>query len=95
MDYRRLVETVPPGKKDALLNKLVDIILSSKNDDKMPGRLANTILHQWQQDTLLSEYGLTALLEAAVLLDSEKTVETLTALELKDVAEIVKGATTP
>ncbi len=95
MDYRRLVETVPPGKKDALLNKLVDIILSSKNDDKMSGKLANTILHQWQQDTLLSEFGLTALLEAAVLLDSPKTIETLTALELNDVAEIVKGATTP
>ncbi len=95
MDYRRLVETVPPGKKEALLNKLVDVILSSKNDDIMPSRLANRILHQWQQDTLISEFGLTSVLEAAILLDSTKTVESLTTLELTDIAELVKGATTP
>ncbi len=93
MDYRRLIETVPPGKKEAVLNKLVDVILSAKNEDKMPTKLANTILYQWQQDTLFSEYGLTALLEAAVLLDSAKTVEVLTALELTDIAGTIKGAT--
>ena len=93
MDYRRLIETVPPGKKEALLNKLVDIMLSSKSEDKMPSRLANTILNQWQQDTLISEFGLTALLEAAVLLDPAKTVEALTSLELTDIAWLVKDAT--
>ncbi len=93
MDYRRLIETVPPGKKEALLNKLVDIMLSSKSDDRMPSRLANRILHEWQQDTLISEFGLTALLEAAILLDPAKTVEGLTALELADVAGLVKDAT--
>ncbi len=93
MDYRRLIETVPPGKKEALLNKLVDIMLSSRSDDRMPSRLANRILHEWQQDTLISEFGLTALLEAAILLDPAKTVEGLTALELADVAGLVKDAT--
>ena len=93
MDYRRLIETVPPGKKEALLNKLVNVILSSKSDDKMPSRLANTILHQWQQDTITSEFGLTALIEAAVLLDPVKTVEFLNALELTDIAELIKDST--
>jgi hypothetical protein len=92
MDYRRLIETVPVGKKEALLNKLVDVVLSSKSDDKMPSHLANTILYQWQQDTLISEFGLTALLEAAVLLDPAKTVEVLTALELTDIAGLIRDA---
>lgn len=94
MDYRKLIETVPVAKKEALLNKLVDVILSSKNDDKMPGQLANTILYQWQQDTLITESGLTTLLEAAVLLDSAKTVEVLTALELTDIAGLIKDTIT-
>ena len=95
MDYRRLVETVPVGKKEALLNKLADTILSAKNDDKMPSRLANRILHEWQQDTLVSEFGLTALLEAAVLLDPAKIVEALTTLELTDIADLIKNAMVP
>lgn len=93
MNYRKLIETVPVSKKEALLNKLVDAILSSKNDDKMPSQLANTILHKWQQDMLIAESGLTALLEAAVMLDPAKTVEALTALELIDIAGQIKEAT--
>jgi hypothetical protein len=58
----------------------------------MTSHLANTILYQWQQDTLISEFGLTALLEAAVLLDSAKTVEVLTTLELTDIAGLIKDA---
>jgi hypothetical protein len=86
MDCRKLIKMVPVSKKEALLNKLVDAILSSKNDDKMPSQLANTILHKWQQDLLISESGLTALLEAAIMLDPAKTVEALTALQLTDIA---------
>jgi hypothetical protein len=94
MDYRKLIEMVPVARKEALLNKLVDVILLSKNDDKMPSQLANTVLYQWQQDTLITESGLTALLEAAILLDSAKTGEVLTALELTDIAELIKDTIT-
>jgi len=92
MDYRKLVETIPVGKREPLSNKLVDLILSSKNDDKMPSQLANTILHHWQNDILISESGLTALLEAAALLEPDKTVEVFTQLELADFAPQIKEA---
>ena len=93
MDYRKIIDNVSVLKREVLSTKLIDVILLSKNDDKMPSQLANTILQQWQQDTLLTESGLTALLEAAVLLDPTKTVEALTALELADIAGQIKEAT--
>lgn len=90
MDYRKLVEAIPIAKRMPLLNKLIDFVLSSKNDEKMPTQLANTILLHWQNDILISESGLTALLEAAVLLEPEKTIETFTQLELEGFAEQIK-----
>jgi len=92
MDYRRLVETIPVIKREPLSNKLIDFILLSKNDEKMPNQLANTILHHWQNDILITEAGLTALLEAAVRLEPEKTVEAFTQLELTEFAELIKSA---
>jgi len=92
MDYRKLVETIPAAKRELLSNKLIDIILSSKNDDKMPSQLANTILHHWQNDILISESGLTALLEAATLLEPDKTTEAFSQIGLAGFAEQIKEA---
>jgi hypothetical protein len=92
MDYRKLVEAIPVVKREPLSNKLMDLILSSKNDERMPTQLANTILHYWQNDILISESGLTALLEAAVLLEPDKTIEVFTQLELAGFAEQIKEA---
>jgi len=94
MDYRKLVELISVVKREALSNKLVDFILTSKNDEKMPSQLAHTILHYWQQDTLEGESGLTALLEAALLLEPEKTINVFSELEMANIAEQVKAALT-
>jgi hypothetical protein len=93
MDYRKIIDNVSVLKREVLSTKLSDVILLSKNDDKMPSQLANTILQKWQQDTLITESGLAVLLEAAVLLDPAKTIEALTALELTDIAGQIKEAT--
>jgi len=90
MDYRKLVEAVPVIKREPLMNKLVDLILTSKNDEKMPSPLANAILHHWQNDILISESGLTPLLQAAVVLEPDKTVEVFNGLEMGDLAELIK-----
>ena len=92
MDYRRLVEAIPVVKREPLSNKLIDLILSSKNDEKMPSQLANTILLHWQNDILITEAGLTALLEAAILLEPDKTLEVFAQLELAGLAEQIKEA---
>ena len=91
MDYQKIVKKIPVEKREKLSDKLIDFLLKSKKEDKMPSGLANTILTQWQQGSLTTEAGLAALLEAAVLLEPEKTMESLEQeLQLMDVAKAVK-----
>lgn len=91
MAYHKTVGTIPIEKRGKLSTKLIDLILKSKNNDKMPSRLAKNILHHWREAPLLSEEGLAALLEAAVLLESEKTMNFLEQeLQLVDLAKAVK-----
>jgi hypothetical protein len=57
----------------------------------MPSQLANAILFHWQQDTLRSGSGLAALLEAALLLEPEKTLNVFTELQMEGIAEQIKS----
>jgi hypothetical protein len=91
MEYLKLVELIPREKRKNTADKLVDLILSSKNDNKMPSDLANTILHYWQKNLLTSEPGLSALLKAAVLLEQEKTFTVLEELQLSEIADKIRG----
>jgi len=77
MAFRKMVETVPVEKREALSDKLIDLVLTSKNDEKMPAGLANTLLYHWQRNLLASDAGLVSLLEAAFLLEPDKTIEVL------------------
>lgn len=91
MDYLQLAESISAEKREDTADKLVDIILSSKNDNRMPSSLVNKILYLWQQNLLTSEDGLSVLLEAAVLLEQEKTLSALTELQLEEVADKLRG----
>ena len=91
--FRKIVKTIPVEKREKLSDKLVDFLLKSKKGDEMPSGLANTMLNQWRQGSLKTEAGLAALLEAAVLLESEKTMDFLEQeLQLVDVARAVREA---
>lgn len=92
MDYRKIVELIPPAERDSISNKLTDFILTSKNEEKMPSQLANNILHHWQRGVLKTESGFTALLEAALLLEPEKTINFFNELQMTNVAEQIKEA---
>jgi len=93
MAYEKIVKAIPVEKREKLSDKLIDLLLKSKNDDKMPSGLANTILNQWQLGPLTTEAGLAALLEGAVLLESEETMNLLEQeLQLMDVIKAVKEA---
>ena len=82
MEYSGLVDLVDESRWQALSDKLVDLILTTKNDEKMPNALARRFLHLWQQDQLVSKMGLTVLLEASVRLEPEKALSTLSELDL-------------
>jgi len=90
LTLRNMIEAVAIDKRELLSEKLADLILSTKNDGKMPVELANSILYYWQRNLLLAEQGLTTLVEAAALLEPEKTTTILTELNLPEIAERVK-----
>ena len=93
MAYQKIVEKIPVEKRDKLSDKLLNFVLKSKKEGEMPSGLANTILSQWQLSSLTTKEGLAALLEAAVLLESEKTMEFLEQeLQLADVVKAIREA---
>ncbi len=92
MDYQKIVEMVPIEKRGKLSAKLIDLILKSKNADKMPSSLAKTILHHWKQGPLTDEAGLAVLLEAAVVVESDQTVNFLEEeMQLLDVVKALRA----
>ena len=91
MTYRKIVGNILGEKREKISVKLIDIILKSKDDDKMPSTLAKDILHYWHQGPLLDEDSLASLLEAAVLLEPDKTINLLEQeLQLVDLATAIK-----
>ena len=75
MSYLDLVKTIPVSKREKLSDRLVDFILRSKKEHLLSNALGNELLTQWSMGTLAKERGLAVVLEAAMVLDSKKTVE--------------------
>ena len=84
---------VPVEKREALSDKLLNYLLKTKNEAKMPSNMAICFLSQWQTGTFDDEVGLAVLLEATATVELEKTAEFLeTELQLADVAKALKEA---
>jgi len=90
MDYPKLVELVPAEKLGPLSDQLLNFILTTKNDGKMPTKLANTMLCKMQHGIIKSQTGVAVLLEAAILLEPEKTMTALGEMQLSTLAEEIK-----
>jgi hypothetical protein len=91
MKLDEMVRKIPSTAWDATSEKLIDIVLNSPNSDKMPSGLAKTILYYWQRDQLATEIGLQRLLEASMVIDSEKTIGVLTELGLQEIVAVIKS----
>lgn len=87
VDYPKLVDMIPAEKWSPLSDQLIGFILTTKNDEKMPSQLANAILLHMKNDAVSSKVGLTALLEAALLLEPEKTIGAFGDLQMVKLAE--------
>jgi hypothetical protein len=91
MDYPKLVEMIPAEKWAPLSDKLIGVILNSKND-AMPVTLANDMLLKMKEGQAGTKDGLAVIFQAAVTLDAEKTVTALGDMQLLKVAEqVVSG----
>ena len=91
--YKKIVKMIPVEKREALSDKLLNYLLKTKNEAKMPSSMANCFLSQWRAGTFDDEVGLAVLLESTALVELEKTTEFLEQeLQLADVAKAVKEA---
>lgn len=93
MVYKKIVKMIPVEKRGTLSDKLLNYLLKSKKEAKMPSSMAHCFLSQWQTGTFEDETGLAVLLEAAALLEPEKTIEFIEQeLQLAEVAKAIKEA---
>ena len=90
MALERIARKVPASLWTILSEELVDITLNSSNAGKLPSDLAKTILYYWQRDQLATEVGLQRLLEAAMLLEPEKTIELMDSLGMPELVIMLK-----
>lgn len=90
MEFESIVKKIPHSLRETVADGLIDLILSSPKGAKLPSDLAKTILFYWQRDQLSSEIGLQRLLEAATILDVDKTIEVLEKAGLSEVAVALK-----
>ncbi len=87
----KVVEGIPTSLTGDLSNKLVNIILGTKDKSAVPADLAKKVIYLWRQDQLASPTGVMTLLEAAVIADSLMTYTTLDELGLQDVSVTLKN----
>jgi hypothetical protein len=93
MTYKKIVQMIPVEKRGTLSDKLLNYLLKTKKEAKMPSSMANCFLSQWRSGTFDDEVGLAVLLEATATVELEKTTEFIEQeLQLADVAKAVKEA---
>ena len=88
-----IVERIPNSLHGDLSNKLVEIVLGTKERNVIPTEMAKKIIYLWRQDQLASPTGVEALLEAAVMVDVEATHSILDQLGLQEVTVALRNLT--
>ena len=73
----RLVLKIPIDFRSVAAEKLVDILINSPNVKRISNEAVKRILFNWQRGALATEYGLQVLLEAALALEPERTMNLL------------------
>jgi hypothetical protein len=84
---------IPTEKRKIISEKLLNYVLKSKKENKLPSSMAKCFLAQWQTGSCDDETGLSVLLEMAAYLELDKTAEFLEQeCKLGAVAEALKEA---
>lgn len=86
-----LVEGIPKSLHHDLSKKLVAIVLGARDKDAVTTELAKKIIYLWRQDQLATKTGITALLEAALMVDAEATYLLLDELGLQELTVALRG----
>jgi hypothetical protein len=82
---------IPAEKRGIIHDKLLNYVLKSKKEGELHSSMAKCFLAQWEKGTFDDEIGLAVLLEAATVLELEKTAEFLDKeCQLAEVAKAIK-----
>jgi len=90
MDYPKLADLVPAEKLGPLSDQLLNFVLTTKNEAKMTTKLASCMLSAMQQGIIKNKTGVSVLLEAALLLEPEKTKAAFVEMQMTQLAEEIK-----
>ena len=87
----KTVESIPNSLLGDLSNKLVDIVLGAEDKNAVPADLAKKVIYLWRQDQLASYTGITALMEASLKVDINRTFHTLEELGLNEITVSIRN----
>jgi len=91
MKMETTINNIPVSLYKPLSDKLVSIILDSKEKNSVSTELTKKIIYLWRQDQLATPTGLETLLSAAVIVDEEATVDVLEELGLHELTVAIKN----
>jgi len=86
----KIVQGIPASLHGDLSKKLVAIVLGATDKDAVPTELAKKIIYLWRQDQLASSTGIRTILEAAVMVDVDKTHRILDELGLQQQSDALQ-----
>jgi hypothetical protein len=72
-DLKEIISKIPQPLVSKASDRLANLVLNSKNAKKIPNRLAKNILYDWQTGQHETSDGLERLIEAALIVEPEKT----------------------
>ena len=75
MSAKDVVRMIPVSIYGNVSKRLIEIVLGTRRTDSIPTSLARSVLYLWQRDQLENEVGIERLLEAAMFVEPEKTIE--------------------
>jgi hypothetical protein len=85
------MNNVPASLYKPLSEKLVSIILESKDRNAVSAEMTKKIIYLWRQDMLASPTGIEALVKAAVQVDSADVAKVMDDLGLKELSVALKN----
>jgi hypothetical protein len=91
MTLKEVILKVPITIRETVAKELLNLIICSEDVDKLPEKIRESISVWWQRDLLPSHTCLERLLEAAILLEPEKTYNLFAeTLKLHEIATMLR-----
>jgi hypothetical protein len=89
VELEQAIGKIPSELQADLSTSLMDLLLTSKNGDKISSPMVKDLLHLWHKDELSTLHGLRLLLETAISVEPQETGNVLISRGLSDLARVL------